>query len=49
MPSFFTSTNEFESGTPFSYTLEFAILSPIPFHAFDVLPIQSNENKKLIN
>ena len=41
VPSFFTSTNEFKNETPASNTLEWALASPVPFHAFNMLPVQS--------
>lgn len=44
-PSYFVSRNEFEKGTPYGYTLEFSVNSPIPLHAYDVLPIQTVEKK----
>jgi cytochrome c oxidase subunit 1 len=41
VPSFFTSTEEFRNETQYSNTLEWALASPTPFHAFNVLPVQS--------
>lgn len=43
VPSFFTSTEIFENETQFATTLEFTIYSPIPFHAFETLPVQITE------
>lgn len=41
VPAFFTSTEEFESETQYANTLEWALASPTPFHAYNVLPVQS--------
>ena len=41
VPSFFTSTVEFNKEAPTANTLEWALSSPIPFHAFNMLPVQS--------
>lgn len=43
VPSFFTSTKEFNNETQrsTSNTLEWVLGSPIPFHAFKMLPVQS--------
>ena len=41
IPSYFTSLNEFNSETQSANTLEWALSSPIPFHAFNMLPVQS--------
>ena len=41
IPSYFTSLNEFNSETQSANTLEWALASPIPFHAFNMLPVQS--------
>ena len=41
MPAFFESTPEFyENGNP-AESLEWSVDSPTPFHAFHVLPVQS--------
>lgn len=41
MPAYFSSTNpEWEAGYG-NVTLEWALASPTPFHAFNVLPVQS--------
>lgn len=41
VPSFFTSTLEFENETQGSGSLEWSLESPVPFHAFNMLPVQS--------
>ena len=41
VPSYFTSTSEFNNETQTANTLEWAVASPIPFHAFNMLPVQS--------
>ena len=41
IPAYFTSTLQFKNETHFSNTLEWALASPIPFHAFNALPVQS--------
>jgi cytochrome c oxidase subunit 1 len=41
VPSFFTSTAQFSNETQTANTLEWALASPIPFHAFKMLPVQS--------
>ena len=41
VPSYFTSTNEFNNEAQTANTLEWAVQSPIPFHAFNMLPVQS--------
>nr|YP_010759111.1 cytochrome c oxidase subunit 1 [Hericium alpestre]WEX32025.1 cytochrome c oxidase subunit 1 [Hericium alpestre] len=41
VPSFFTSTEEFENEKDNGNTLEWTLKSPIPFHAFKMLPVQS--------
>jgi cytochrome c oxidase subunit 1 len=41
VPSFFTSTSEFNNESNSQNTLEWALSSPIPFHAFNMLPVQS--------
>lgn len=41
VPSFFSSTSQFEGETQYSQTLEWSLASPTPFHAFKVLPVQS--------
>jgi heme/copper-type cytochrome/quinol oxidase subunit 1 len=41
VPSLFTSTTQFNNESQTSNTLEWTLASPIPFHAFKMLPIQS--------
>lgn len=41
IPAYFTSLEQFENETPYSNSLEWSLASPTPFHAFNVLPIQS--------
>ena len=41
IPSYFTSTAQFNNETQTANTLEWALSSPIPFHAFNMLPVQS--------
>ena len=41
IPSYFTSLEQFENETIYSNSLEWALESPTPFHAFTVLPVQS--------
>ena len=41
IPSYFTSLNEFNNETQTANTLEWALASPVPFHAFNMLPVQS--------
>jgi cytochrome c oxidase subunit 1 len=41
IPSYFTSLEQFENETQYSHSLEWALESPTPFHAFKVLPVQS--------
>ena len=41
VPAFFTSDKEFNEGVQVSNTLEWTLHSPIPFHAFKMLPAQS--------
>nr|YP_009493101.1 cytochrome c oxidase subunit 1 [Ganoderma leucocontextum]AWJ63896.1 cytochrome c oxidase subunit 1 [Ganoderma leucocontextum] len=41
VPSYFTSTNEFNNEAQTANTLEWTVQSPIPFHAFNILPVQS--------
>ena len=41
MPSYFTSTEEFNNEAQTAQTLEWTLASPIPFHAFNMLPVQS--------
>jgi len=40
VPSYFTSDAQFNNETQASNTLEWTLASPIPFHAFKMLPIQ---------
>ena len=41
VPSYFVSTEQFYSETETANTLEWSVASPIPFHAFNMLPAQS--------
>ena len=41
VPSYFTSINQYENETQTSNTIEWALASPVPFHAFNMLPVQS--------
>jgi len=41
VPAFFTSIPEFTNETQSSQSLEWSLPSPIPFHAFTELPVQS--------
>ena len=41
IPSYFTSLEQFNNETQTANTLEWALASPIPFHAFNMLPVQS--------
>lgn len=41
VPSYFTSLAQFSNETQTSSTLEWTLSSPIPFHAFEMLPVQS--------
>ena len=41
VPSYFTSTEQFNNETQTANTLEWTLASPIPFHAFNILPVQS--------
>ena len=41
VPSYFVSTEQFENETETANTLEWSVASPIPFHAFNMLPVQS--------
>jgi len=41
VPSYFTSTEQFNNETETATTLEWTLQSPIPFHAFKMLPVQS--------
>ena len=41
VPSYFTSSHEFENEAPATASLEWSIASPTPFHAFNMLPVQS--------
>jgi cytochrome c oxidase subunit 1 len=40
-PAFFSSTTEFYNETLSSQSLEWSLPSPVPFHAFEELPVQS--------
>ena len=42
VPSYFTSLIEFNEEAQSANTLEWAVASPIPFHAFNMLPVQSS-------
>nr|YP_009652995.1 cytochrome c oxidase subunit 1 [Laccaria amethystina]QCG70056.1 cytochrome c oxidase subunit 1 [Laccaria amethystina] len=41
LASYFTSLNQFENETQTVNTIEWTLASPIPFHAFKMLPIQA--------
>jgi cytochrome c oxidase subunit 1 len=41
IPSFYTNTKVFNSEIQSANTLEWALGSPIPFHAYKMLPVQS--------
>jgi cytochrome c oxidase subunit 1 len=41
VPSYFTSISQFENETDTTNTIEWALSSPIPLHAFNMLPVQS--------
>ena len=41
VPSYFTSSKVFSSETHTANSIEWAINSPVPFHAFNMLPVQS--------
>ena len=42
VPSYFTSLSQFKDQGETANTLEWALASPIPFHAFNMLPVQSS-------
>ena len=42
IPSYFTSLDQFNNETQTANTLEWSLSSPIPFHAFTMLPVQSS-------
>ena len=41
IPSYFTSSQEFNNESQVASSLEWALASPTPFHAFNMLPVQS--------
>ena len=41
VPSYFTSLSQFKDQGETANTLEWSLSSPIPFHAFTMLPVQS--------
>jgi cytochrome c oxidase subunit 1 len=41
VPAFFTSSQNFDSDTQAASSLEWSLASPIPFHAFKMLPVTS--------
>jgi heme/copper-type cytochrome/quinol oxidase subunit 1 len=41
VPSYFTSISHFENETDTTNTIEWTLASPIPLHAFNMLPVQS--------
>ena len=41
VPAYYTSTVLFNNETETANTLEWSVASPIPFHAFEMLPVQS--------
>ena len=40
-PTFFTSSQEYLNGSQATTSLEWAVESPTPYHAFEMLPTQS--------
>lgn len=41
VPSYFTTSKTFSGETLTSNSIEWAVKSPVPFHAFNMLPVQS--------
>ena len=41
VPSYFTSSSQFNNETQTATSIEWALQSPVPFHAFNMLPVQS--------
>lgn len=41
VPAYFTSSKIFSSETHTSNSIEWTVKSPVPFHAFNMLPLQS--------
>ena len=41
VPSYFTSSQLFKNETQTANSLELALKSPVPFHSFNMLPVQS--------
>jgi cytochrome c oxidase subunit 1 len=41
IPAYFTSLSQYETEVESANTLEWSLASPIPFHAFNMLPVQS--------
>ena len=41
IPAYFTSFSQYETEAESANTLEWSLASPIPFHAFNMLPVQS--------
>ena len=41
VPSYFTSLAQFKYGTQTANTIEWTLATPVPFHAFNMLPVQS--------
>jgi cytochrome c oxidase subunit 1 len=41
VPAYFTSFSQYETEVESTNTLEWSLASPIPFHAFNMLPVQS--------
>ena len=41
IPAYFTSTSLYNNETQATNSLEWALASPIPFHAYNMLPLQS--------
>ena len=41
VPSYFTSLAQFKYGTQTANTIEWTLQTPVPFHAFNMLPVQS--------
>ena len=41
IPSYFTSLSQVNNETQTSNSIEWVLASPVPFHAFNMLPVQS--------
>lgn len=44
IPSYFTSLDQFNHTSNYSNSLEWAIATPTPFHAFNDLPVQTESH-----